>query len=60
MMPPSISVVICVYTEKRWRDILAAVESVRQQTAKSLEIIIVVDYNPALRDRLAAEFDRVA
>jgi glucosyl-dolichyl phosphate glucuronosyltransferase len=52
MTPPSISVVICVYTEKRWRDILAAVESVRQQTAKSLEIIIVVDYNPALRDRL--------
>jgi glucosyl-dolichyl phosphate glucuronosyltransferase len=52
MTPPSISVVICVYTEKRWRDILDAVESVRQQTAKSLEIIVVVDYNPVLRDRL--------
>lgn len=53
MGQPSISVVICVYTEKRWRDILAAVESVRQQTAKCLEIIIAVDYNPGLRDRLA-------
>lgn len=54
MMQPSISVVICVYTEERWRNILEAVESVRQQTAKSLEILVVVDHNPVLRDRLAA------
>lgn len=54
MTQPSISVVICVYTEQRWRDILEAVGSVRQQTAKGLEILIVVDHNPALRDRLVA------
>ena len=48
----SISVVICVYTEQRWREILDAVESVRQQTVKSLEILVVVDHNPVLRDRL--------
>jgi glucosyl-dolichyl phosphate glucuronosyltransferase len=52
MMQPSISVVICVYTEQRWLDILEAVESVRQQTVKSLEILVVVDHNPVLRDRL--------
>jgi glycosyltransferase involved in cell wall biosynthesis len=50
---PSISVVICVYTEKRWREILEAVESIRQQSEKSLEIVLVVDHNPVLRDRLA-------
>ena len=52
MTQPSISVVICVYTEQRWREILAAVESVRQQSLRCLEIILVVDYNPALYDRL--------
>lgn len=52
MTQPSISVVICVYTEKRWREILEAVESIRQQSEKSLEIILVVDHNPVLRDRL--------
>jgi hypothetical protein len=53
MTQPSISVVICVYTEQRWREILEAVESIRQQSQKSLEIILVVDHNPVLRDRLA-------
>jgi len=52
MTQPSISVVICVYTEQRWREILAAVESVRQQSLRCLEIILVVDYNPTLYDRL--------
>lgn len=52
MTQPYISVVICVYTEQRWRQILAAVESVHLQSVRSLEVIIVVDHNPALRDRL--------
>ena len=52
MTQPSISVVICVYTEQRWREILEAVESIRQQSVKCLEIILVVDHNPVLRDRL--------
>lgn len=50
----SISVLICVYTEQRWHEILAAVESIRQQSEESLELILVVDHNPALRDRLAS------
>lgn len=52
MRQPPISVVICVYTEKRWHEILEAVESIRQQSEKSLEVILVVDHNPILRDRL--------
>lgn len=49
-----ISVVICAYTENRWAEILAAVESVRQQTVKPYEIILVVDHNPALFRRLSS------
>jgi glucosyl-dolichyl phosphate glucuronosyltransferase len=44
----SISVIICAYTEKRWDDLVAAVESVRQQTLPATEIIIVIDHNPDL------------
>ncbi|MFJ4004866.1 glycosyltransferase family 2 protein [Streptomyces sp. NPDC090023] len=56
MTAPGISVVICVYTEDRWADILAAVDSVRGQSHPALETLLVVDHNAALLDRLAAEF----
>ena len=47
--------VICVYTEQRWDDILAAVTSVRGQSRPAHEVIVVVDHNPALLRRLEAE-----
>lgn len=50
------SVVICVYTEDRWADILAAVESVRRQSLPALETLLVVDHNPRLLERLTEEF----
>ncbi|WP_419993704.1 glycosyltransferase family 2 protein [Streptomyces boninensis] len=53
---PDFSVVICVYTEDRWEDILAAVESVRRQSLPALETLVVVDHNPALLARLAARY----
>ncbi|MEU0004751.1 glycosyltransferase family 2 protein [Streptomyces sp. NPDC006314] len=56
MRDPGISVVICVYTEDRWEDILAAVSSVRAQSYPALETLLVVDHNPALKDRLAREY----
>ncbi|MFF8651270.1 glycosyltransferase family 2 protein [Streptomyces griseoluteus] len=56
MTAPAVSVVICVYTEDRWEDILAAVASVRAQSHPALETLLVVDHNPALLDRLAAEY----
>ena len=43
-----VSVVICAYTEERWKDLTAAVASVHQQTTPPGEIIIVVDHNPRL------------
>jgi glycosyltransferase involved in cell wall biosynthesis len=56
---PDISVVICVYTEDRWEDILAAVSSVRAQSRPALETLLVVDHNPALLDRLTREYKDV-
>jgi len=43
-----ISVIICAYTEDRWHDLVAAVDSVQQQSLPPREIIIVVDHNPHL------------
>ena len=51
-MTPSVGVVICCYTERRWDDVLAAVESVRRQTRPPGRIVLVVDHNPALLARL--------
>ncbi|MDD7917702.1 glycosyltransferase family 2 protein [Actinomycetospora callitridis] len=52
-MNRSVSVVICAYTDERWDDVLAAVSSVAEhQTVAPHEVIVVVDHNPALRDRL--------
>jgi GT2 family glycosyltransferase len=50
-----ISVVICVYTEQRWDDMLAAIGSVARQSHRAHETIVVVDHNPGLRSRLEAE-----
>ncbi|MGW8886216.1 glycosyltransferase family 2 protein [Streptomyces sp. NPDC055749] len=51
-----ISVVICVYTEERWEDILAAVNSVRGQSLPALETLVVVDHNPDLLNLLRQEY----
>jgi glycosyltransferase involved in cell wall biosynthesis len=51
-----ISVVICAYTEARWNDLVAAVESVRKQTTPPREIFVVVDHNNLLFERAAARF----
>lgn len=51
---PTVSVVICAYTEQRWDDVLAAVASVRAQHRQPDEIIVVVDHNPDLLARLRA------
>lgn len=52
----TISVVICVYTEDRWEDILAAVSSVGAQSHPARETLLVVDHNESLRDRLLKEY----
>ncbi|GAA1520236.1 glycosyltransferase family 2 protein [Streptomyces albidochromogenes] len=44
-----------MYTEDRWEDILAAVDSVRRQSRPAAETLLVVDHNPALLERLSQE-----
>lgn len=47
----SLSVVICAYTEERWDDLSAAVESVRAQDTPPMETLVLIDHNPPLADR---------
>jgi glucosyl-dolichyl phosphate glucuronosyltransferase len=51
----NISVVICAHLTERLADTLAAADSVARQSRAAAEIILVVDHNPALHRRLAAE-----
>src|ERR1700680_4305787 len=46
-----ISVVICAYTEERWYDLIAAVESIQRQSIPPREIILVIDHNTSLFER---------
>lgn len=55
-----ISVVVCTYTESRWDFLDAAVKSIQNQNVKPLEIIIVVDHNPKLMERVHESFPDVA
>jgi glycosyltransferase involved in cell wall biosynthesis len=47
-----VSVVICAYTEARWDDLVAAVDSVQRQSAPPREIIVVIDHNPTLLEHV--------
>lgn len=46
------SVIICCFTEDRFDDTLNAVESVRSQSVGPREILLVVDHNRSLLERL--------
>ena len=53
------SVVICAYTQDRWDDTLAAIDSVRRQSVAPHEIILVIDHNPELFRRAQAAISGV-
>jgi GT2 family glycosyltransferase len=46
-----VTVVICAYTEKRWNDLLAAVDSVYAQLLPGDELIVIIDHNAELLER---------
>jgi glycosyltransferase involved in cell wall biosynthesis len=54
-----VSVVICAYTEARWDDLVTAVESVQQQSAPPREIVVVIDHNASLLERVRRHFPDV-
>ena len=43
-----ISVVICAFTARRWRELGAAIDSVRDQRQPAREIIVVIDHHEEL------------
>jgi GT2 family glycosyltransferase len=51
-----ISVIVCAYTEKRWDDLGAAIESLRLQTIVPGQIVVIIDHNPQLFERAKAAF----
>jgi GT2 family glycosyltransferase len=51
----TVSVVICAYTEARWDDLVAGVRSVQLQDPPTPEVIVVIDHNEALLDRVRRE-----
>jgi glucosyl-dolichyl phosphate glucuronosyltransferase len=54
-----ISVVICAYTEKRWDELCAAVQSLQKQSLPPREVILVIDHNQSLLERARAQFDKI-
>jgi len=56
---PTVTIVICAYTEKRWDRLLDVIESVREQTVTPEEILVVIDHNEALYERLIEIVDDV-
>lgn len=56
---PTVSVVICTYTEKRLSLLAKVVDSVRIQSLVPEQIIVVVDHNEDLYKRLIMDFQDV-
>lgn len=52
MITEAVSVVIPCYTEARWPRLTGAIESALRQVPAPAEVVVVVDYNDALADRL--------
>jgi glycosyltransferase involved in cell wall biosynthesis len=55
MRAPTVSVIICAYTEARWNDLVDAVASVARQRRPPDEVIVVCDHNAALLERARRE-----
>ena len=52
---PTVSVVVCAFTEDRWEDLSRAISSVHAQTEAARETILVIDYCPGLLRRARRE-----
>jgi GT2 family glycosyltransferase len=54
----TVTVMICAYTERRWDQLVAAVESAERQSLAPKQVLVVIDHNDALLERAAAHFER--
>jgi glycosyltransferase involved in cell wall biosynthesis len=50
----AVSVIVCAYTQRRWKTLLDAVASVGRQTQPALETIVVIDHDSDLLERAAS------
>ncbi|HEY7417630.1 MAG TPA: glycosyltransferase family 2 protein, partial [Ktedonobacteraceae bacterium] len=48
--------IICAYTEERWHDLIAAIQSVQGSVFSPREIIVVIDHNAHLLQRLQQHY----
>ncbi len=55
----NISVVVCGYSLQRWQDLVEAVASLQRQTLGPPEIVVVVDHNVQLLDRVRSRLPAV-
>src|SRR5947207_12226861 len=51
----TVSVIVCAFAERRWPDLLAAVDSLRAQSCPVDDVVVVIDHNPALLERATRE-----
>ena len=49
---PTVSVVVCTYSEARWDDLVACLQSLEKQTLPPTDVHVVVDHNPTLLRRV--------
>ena len=55
---PTVSVIICAYTEDRWLQLKKSVASVEAQTSPPIEIIVCIDHNEELLRRSEEYFQK--
>jgi GT2 family glycosyltransferase len=55
----AVSVIICAYTEERWSDLIAAVASIERQSFPPREVLLVIDHNTPLLERVRANMPGV-
>lgn len=51
--PSTVSVIVCAYTDERWDDIARGIESLRTQTHRPEQIVLVIDHNNELLEQAA-------
>jgi len=54
-----VSVVIACHTEDRWSALVSAIESALAQRPRPAEVIVAVDHNPVLHERIARQFPNI-
>ena len=55
MTTPTVAVVICAYTQRRWGDLQDSVESAKRQP-EATEVVVVIDHEPELFQRARARW----